>query len=157
MPVGIRCLHGHFHPGQFNLEHTFLFTLLRHPVDNIVSIYLFWKALPPQGQPLHDYFVARSLDILGMARLPLLRQLYSQTYFGTFDMLRFDIVGRQEDRATVLKKLSQVAGVPIDSSVTVNVTGASAEREELLANRSLMQQLHDILEEDIRFYEKYCG
>lgn len=157
MPTGIRCLHGHFHPGQFNLEHTFLFTLLRHPVDNIVSIYFFWKALPPQGQPLHDYFLTRSLDILAMARLPLLRHLYSRTYFGRFDMGRFDLVGRHEDRATALKTLSQVAGVPIDSSVSVNVTSATAERKELLANRSRMQQLHDILEEDIRFYEKYCA
>jgi hypothetical protein len=157
LPTGIRCLHGHFHPGQFRLDHTYLFTLLRHPVDNIVSIYFFWKALPPQGQPLHDYFLARSLDILAMARLPLLRHLYSRTYFGGFDMRRFDLVGRHEDRATALKKLSQVAGVPIDSSVSVNVTTATPERNELLSDRRRMQELHDILEEDIRFYEKYCA
>lgn len=157
LPVGIRCLHGHFHPAQFNLEDTFLFTLLRHPVDNIISIYFFWKALPPQGQPLHDYFLSRGMDILAMARLPLLRHLYSRTYFGGFDMTRFDLVGRHEARAAALDKLSQVAGVAIDTSVQVNVTGVSAEREKLLADGARMQQLHDILDEDIRFYEKNCA
>src|SRR5437868_9585637 len=94
LPDGVRCLHGHFHPGQFDLsDDVFLFTLLRHPLDNIISIYFFWKTLSSQGQPLHDYFSSRQLDILDMARLPLLRHLYSRTYFGSFDMSRFNLIG----------------------------------------------------------------
>ena len=153
---GIRCLHGHFHPGQFDLDDTFLFTLLRHPVDNIISIYFFWRDLPSQGQPLHDFFLTNRLDIFQMARLPLLRHLYSETYFGGFDMARFDLVRRHEDRADALRKLSTVTGVQIDASVHENATTISAEREQLLADRVRMQALNKILEDDVRFYERVC-
>ena len=157
MPDDVRCLHGHFHPGQFNLADTFLFTLLRHPVDNIVSIYFFWKMLPSQGQPLHDLFLARGMSILQMASLPLLQYLYSGTYFGSFDMGRFGLIGRHEDRAAALGKLSEVSGIRIDDDVRVNVTAASVERERMLADKAQMGQLHDLLAEDIRFYERWCG
>jgi hypothetical protein len=152
----IGCLHGHFHPGQFNLDDTFLFTLLRHPIDNIISIYFFWRDLASQGQPLHDLFLTNRMDILQMARLPLLRHLYSETYFGGFDMARFDLIGRHEDRADALDKLSRVAGVQIDASVHENATTISAEREELLSDRVRMHALGKVLEDDVRFYELYC-
>jgi hypothetical protein len=81
LPEGIRCLHGHFHPAQFDLTDVFLFTLLRHSLENIVSIYSYWKELPSQGQPLHDYFLSRELDIFEMANFaaaqaPLLTDLF---------------------------------------------------------------------------------
>lgn len=154
---GINCLHGHFHPGQFDLNDTFLFTILREPVDNIISIYFFWKTLPSQGQPLHDYFLKEELDIFEMASLSLLRQLYSNTYFGSFDMSRFDLIGCHDDRACALSELASRTGIPVDSSVRVNVTTESVEREEFVADAAQIQKLRSILEEDIRFYERYCG
>lgn len=153
---GIRCLHGHFHPGQFNLDDTFLFTLLRHPVDNLISIYFFWRNLPSQGQPLHDFFLAHDMDIVEMARLPLLRYLYSRTYFGGFDMTRFGLIGRHEDRTAALSKLSQIAGVRIDSSIHLNVTTITGQREELLTDRTRINRLYDMLQEDIRLYDQFC-
>lgn len=157
LPQGAACLHGHYHPGQFNLESTFLFTLLRHPVDNIVSIYFFWKTLPPQGQPLHDYFLSQGLDIIALAKLPLLRYLYSQTYFGGFDMSRFDLIGRHDERELALHELARVTGRKIDASVYVNATQESVERAELIENSSITRALEHILEDDIRFYDRFCG
>jgi len=154
---GIRCLHGHFHPGQFDLAGAYLFTLLRHPVENIISIYYFWKELPPQGQPLHDYFLSRELDIFEMASLPLLKRLYSQTYFGSFDMSRFDLIGRHDRRGEALRKLGTDTGAPIDASLRVNVTRPSPEREALMADSTAIRRLGAILQDDIRFYELYCG
>ena len=150
------CLHGHFHPGQFDLSNVFLFTVLRYPVENIISIYSFWKQLPSQGQPLHDYFVSRRLNVFETARLPLLRFLYSKTYFGSFDMSRFDLIGRHDARQEALQRLGRVAGLTIESSVQANTTAPTDERDELLANPSCLRQLEDILREDIRFYERVC-
>ena len=155
LPEGIRCLHGHFHPAQFDLTGVFLFTLLRHPLENIVSIYFYWKELPSQGQPLHDYFLSRELSIFEMANLPLLRRLYSQTYFGAFEMSRFDLIGRHDMRDEALGELGSATGVEIDTSLRVNVTSPSAEREALLADAAQMRRLSDILADDIRFYERY--
>lgn len=143
--------------GQFDLTGTFLFTLLRNPLENIVSIYFFWKSLPSQGQPLHDYFLREGLDIFEMASLPLLRQLYSNTYFGSFDMSRFDLIGRHEDRGPALNELGRRLGVQIADNVRVNITAPSVQRSELLADEIRMRKLRSILEDDIRFYERYCG
>ena len=134
----------------------FLFTVLRHPIDNILSIYFFWKSLPTQGQPLHDYFLREQLDIFEMAKLPLLRLLYSNTYFGSFDMSRFDLIGRHEDRAAALNHLGRRIGLEIDDKVRVNVTKPSIERNEFLADSARMRRLRSIVAEDIRFYERYC-
>jgi hypothetical protein len=155
LPENVRCLHGHFHPGQFNLENVFLFTLLRHPVENIISIFSFWKTLPSQGNPLHDYFLSQRLDIIEMARLPLLRRLYSQTYFGSFDMSRFNLVGRHENRDSACLELERATGVSIDSSLYLNLTPATEERARLMADASIMGALHQILEDDVRFYDRF--
>lgn len=157
LPSGISCLHGHFHPGQFDLADSLLFTLLRHPVDNIISIYFFWKKLPSVGQALHDSFLQHRMSIIEMAQLPLLRHLYSRTYFGEFDMGRFDLIGRHEDRAAALTQLSQILGVELDVSIKENVTAPDDDREALLEDRTVMQKLHNILAEDIRFYERVAA
>ena len=42
IPEGVQCLHGHFHPAKYAFDvRAFLFTLLRHPVDNMISIFFF--------------------------------------------------------------------------------------------------------------------
>lgn len=156
-PENVQCLHGHFHPGQFNLrQDVFLFTMLRHPVDNIISIYTFWKNLESQGQPLHDYFLREKLDIIEMACLPILRWLYSRTYFGGFDMGRFNLIGQHENRKEALERLSAAMGVYVDEDNHDNRSPRSQEREILTSNPMIIQRLHAILSDDIRFYENYC-
>jgi hypothetical protein len=156
-PDNIDCIHGHFHPGQFQISRdTFLFTLLRHPVDNLISIYFFWRNLPSHNLALHDYFLNQKLDILATARLPLLRHLYSQTYFGGFDMKRFDIIGRHENRKSALIRLAAAVDRPLDINLHENVTPPSDERLSITTNEKLMAQLHDILADDILFYDQHA-
>jgi len=47
--------------------------------------------------------------------------------------------------------------VEIDTSLRVNVTSPSVQREALLADAAQMRRLSDILADDIRFYERYCS
>ncbi|PTQ09124.1 hypothetical protein CLG96_14810 [Sphingomonas oleivorans] len=157
LPEEVSCLHGHFHPGQFALDDSLLFTLLRHPVDNIISIFFFWKKLPSQEQPLHDYFLQNRLDIIKMAQLPLFSYLYSQTYFGGFDMGRFDLIGRHEERDYAFNRLSRLIGVDLDISIRENVTTPDEARQALLEDGFLIQELRNILADDIQFYEKFTG
>jgi hypothetical protein len=156
LPAGIKCIHGHFHPGKFDLSgDVILATMLRHPVDNILSIYFFWKTMKREDDPLHDYFLDNNLTIIETAQLPLLRRLYSKTYFEGFDMDRFDLIGRHSDREHGLKKLSERIGTPLDINICENVTAQSEARIEACADRALLGQLEDILVDDIRFYERY--
>ncbi len=51
----ILAAHGHFHPAKSgDVEGTWV-TVLRHPVDTIVSLYWFWLSYESDS-PLHPYF-----------------------------------------------------------------------------------------------------
>ena len=156
LPAGIRCVHGHFHPGKFQIDPTvILFTLIRHPVDNIISIYFFWKNMKRQNDILHDYFLDQNLTIADTARLPILRWLLSKTYFEGFDMGRFNIIARHDDRDQALTELSSLIGITLGVSIRENITAFNPERYETETNTKLRMMLEDILSDDIRFYEKF--
>ena len=156
-PKNISCIHGHFHPGKYDIrDGTVLSTILRHPIDNIISIFFFWKTLDKQGNKLHDYFIDNQLTIGEMARLPLLRRLYSKTYFEGFDMGRFDLIGRHDSREAALKRLSDLIGTSLDITIRENVTEASEERREMESNLAFQRELEDILADDIKFYERFA-
>jgi hypothetical protein len=155
----ILVVHGHFKPQKYDLiEHAFRLTMLRHPVDNIISIYFYWKKIPPQPSALHQYFLSRNLSLLEMARLPLLRRLYSETYFGGWDMSRLDFIGRHEDRPAELLRLGKLIGAELTADVHLNATEAGEDdeaRARVLADTALVSRLTDVLVDDIRFYEKH--
>lgn len=150
------CLHGHFHPGQFDLDGVFLFTMLRHPVDNILSIYFFWKTCPLHGNPLHDYFITQELSLIDTAKLPALRFPYTERYFGGFNMDNFSVLGRYEDRLGYFRKLNYELGLELDSSMNFNVTTPDDDRDHMSLDQNLRRVLQDILKEDIMFYEKHA-
>lgn len=157
LPNGVSCVHGHFHPGKYKVDaDNILFTMLRHPVDNIISIYFFWKGFAPERHTLHEYVIKHKLTLLEMAQLPILRDLFSQTYFGGFEMRQFHVIGRHEAREPALLKLSKLVGLTIDHSIRENATPRSAEREEVEGDRDLRHRLTDILAGDIKFYERYA-
>lgn len=91
-----------------------------------------------------------------MARLPLFRRLYSETFFGGFDMRRFDLIGRHEEREQALSKLSQAIAVPLQIATRDNVTPQTSERVELLSNRRILSELETILIDDLRFYDAHA-
>lgn len=161
LPAEIKVAHGHFHAAKYDrLKDAYRLTFLRHPLDNLISIYFYWKQIPPQPSALHQYFLSANLDILGLARLPLLRNLYTSTYFGGWDMGRLDFIGRYETREEDLARLETVLGIPLDSTLHVNATEPeriNPEREALMADSGLMGRLTDLLAQDISFYEKYTA
>jgi hypothetical protein len=157
IPEGVQCLHGHFHPAKYAFDQrAFLFTLLRHPVDNIISIFFFWKQMPPQSGTLHEYFSKNNLDIVQTAKLPLLRTLYSETYFGDFDMSRFDLIGRHENRESALTKLSRQFNVALDATIRENITPPSEQRLTANSDPRLRSELESILLQDVRFYDQHA-
>lgn len=174
----IRVIHGHFHPSKYErLENAFRMTFLRHPVENLISIYFFWKTLEPRPSIFYrlmprrwrgvkqreakithgvlEYFHKNQLTILETARLPMLRYLMSQTYFGGVDLPSFDFIGFAESYTRDLQMLSEMLSIPLDEARrNVNLyPNYVQERESLKADRQLMNQLHELLQDDIRLYE----
>ena len=105
---------------------------------------------------MHEYFLTNDLNLIQTARLPLLRTLYSETYFGDFDMGRFDLIGRHENRESALAKLSRHFNVALDATIRENVTPPSEERLTANSDTRLRSELENILLQDIRFYDQHA-
>ena len=52
-------VHGHFHVSKYvQVKNARLITFLRHPIDNVISIYRYWSALEESviDNPVFKYF-----------------------------------------------------------------------------------------------------
>lgn len=155
----VAIVHGHFHPFRYHdvPDPTFV-TFLRHPVQNLISIYHYWKTLPRNTSAVHDYFLDHALSVTDTARLPVLRRLFSETYFGGFDPTHFHFIGDLATYEADVQRLSDFLGTNL-SPRRENVTGAlDAESrrayEEMQNDAKLAVTLTDILLDDVRFYER---
>lgn len=160
LPERIQVVHGHFRPAKYDLiQDAFRLTMLRHPVDNLISIFFYWSVIPPQPNAIHQYFLRNKLDVLGLARLPIMQNLYSETYFGNWDMRNLDFIGRHENRVDDLSRLSKILGVCLDGTLHLNETSptkVNADKEVILADMNIMTTLRRLLSSDIAFYEKWA-
>jgi len=156
-----RALHGHIRIHKYDLlPAAYRITMLREPVENLISIYFFWRSIfenNPKGHAIYEFVRERSLSLLETAEIPGLRRLMSATYFGDFDMRRFDVIGIYDRRAAFFSSVSKLLGVTIAADIEENVTPPSEERGNLVADTRLMARLRDLLQDDIRFYEAHSG
>lgn len=129
-----------------------LTTFLRDPVDKLISVYFFWKTLPPTNSPDHLRFLAEQPSILEHARATAGTAF--PAYYGGFDMRDFDFIGFHDRRVEDLSALSAIAGFPIPHDIHLNPTPASPERTAVLGDPALLSDLRRALAEDIDFYEK---
>ncbi len=158
LPFANSIVHGHFHPAKYNApENTIMFTLLREPVANLISIYYFWQQMPRQSDVLHEYVIDNKLSLVEVAKLPLIRKLYSETYFGDYDMSRFNIIGKHEERDKAICALSHLISVEIDATVLYNKTPLDERRVESEHDLKLRRSLTDILRDDVEFYERWTS
>ncbi|SIQ68869.1 Sulfotransferase family protein [Aromatoleum tolulyticum] len=156
-----RAVHGHFHPSKYDgVAGAVRITFLRHPVDNLISIYMFWTGHDRSAwdSPVFQYVKDTGLTIEQFAMLPKLRFLYSEVYFGGVDMHRFDFVGDYERYDCELARLGAVVGIQFNEDIRLNVTKDVARSAPASSvGKDTRLSLQRILEQDIRFYERYAG
>ncbi len=153
-PAGKQVVHGHFHPSRYASTEGYWLTFLRHPVDNLFSIYFFWIDLPEPGHGVHARFLRERPSMLEFAAYPGISTLMSETYFGGFDMGRFDLVGFHETRAADLGRLRADLGLPLTDEIYENRTADTTERQEMKADRVLRRRIADLLAADMAFYDR---
>lgn len=155
-----KVVHGHFSPRHFErVKEAHRFAILREPVDNLISIYFYWRSTYKAGiraHCLYEYAMKNELSLTEFAQLPLLQRLYSSTYFGGVDMETFDMVGRYDERSAYINELSKVSGLLLKADIHENKTETSVERENTLADSRLIARIRGLLSDDIKFYEKYA-
>lgn len=159
-----KAVHGHFQPKKYeHLKNAFRLTFLRHPIDNIISIYFFWMAHDRNcwDSPIFHYCKDRNLSLLQFAALPKLRYLYTHTYFGNYDMSRFDFIGDYDKYENELSRLGKQLGLPFNANVRLNVTsdyitnqGSTDVMRQSVADTEYTK-LAEILKDDIDFYQAY--
>ncbi len=154
---GIECVHGHFHPALWKADCSAIYsTILRDPVQNVISIYFFWKEAAAPYDTLHDYVLKNGLSLLEVASLPIIRGLLHRTYFDSFDMRRFALIGNHDDRAGFFARLSRITGRTLEADVHENITRPSEERSAFESDWKAMRALRDILRQDVKFFERWA-
>jgi len=151
----VRAVHGHFHADRYHeFPNARRICFLREPVDNLISIYFFWKAMPPSGYEAHERLLREQPGIVEFSTYPEVRRLASQSYFGGVDMAAFDLVGFYEDRERGLQRLSQILGVELDVTLHLNRRHcrSDAERLEMVEDAATMETVRGNLRDDIAFY-----
>ncbi|MND55938.1 hypothetical protein D3C87_1469600 [compost metagenome] len=153
---GIDLVHGHFRPARYDaVGEAFRFTFLRRPTDLLLSFYFFWRTMPHEGQALHRRFLDEKPTIETFAAWEPIRRLTSDTFFGDYDMSRFDFIGFHETRHEDMLRLNTLAGLRLDGGRHENATrGDGEERAALQADARRMSALDDLLIDDTRFYER---
>jgi hypothetical protein len=154
-----KIVHGHFGPSKYRyVDNAIRIAFLRDPVDNIVSIYYYWKTLDRTDSPILNYVRDNNLSIIEFASLTKIRWLYTKTYFGDCDMSTFDFLGKFSRFNEDLNKLSELLGVKLDNTICVNRTGEKDPMVQELKNNSLedhalRKKLTSLLSDDIKFCE----
>ena len=156
LPPQYKMVHGHFRASRYaKLKNRFLFTFLRNPVDNLISIYFFWREFPPTDFYWHLKFLKEKPTILEFARYAPYQRLMSETYFDGFDMNRFDFIGFHETRRDDYLKLASLIDLPLSGDVHVNKTeNGSEERAAITQSNKTMGELADLLGDDLDFYHR---
>lgn len=156
-PEHIKVVHGHFRPLKYAaFSQAFWFTFLRHPVDNIISIFNYWSAIPVQPHSLHQKFKQNPVGLIEFAHIEPLRYLYTKTYFGDWDMATFNFIGSHENRAADLLRLGDLLEVSFDPEVYENRTDSGNATEKPTIDSATVETLSDILGEDIDFYQRHA-
>ena len=155
-----RAVHGHFHPNFYtNVTDAVWVVALRHPVDNLLSIYFYWKMFTDEElmiNPLHRYVHNEISDIVTFATIPRMRYLMTEVYFKGVDMARFDVIGDASDLDGYAARVGKAAGFSIDALPRENETALSEHRREIVDNPRIQRQLRDLLADDLRFYERHA-
>lgn len=153
-PRGKSMVFGHFHPVLYDTTKAFRMTFLRHPVDNILSIYSFWKNRPPNRfDKIHHKFLKENPTVYEFCKYSGIANLMSETYFGGFDMKRFDFIGFHETREIDIRRLSELVGAEISPRVHLNPTRYNEQDEYLIHNQNTRNRIADIVKTDIDLYE----
>lgn len=156
LPEGVELVHGHFRPARYDaVGEAFRMTFLRDPTDLLLSFYFFWREMPFEGQALHRRFLDERPDIESFAAWAPIRRLSSDTFFGNYDMARFDFIGFHETRQDDMARVNDMAGLRLNAAQHDNPTNNDREeRQAVREDRALMGRLRDLLNDDMRFYER---
>jgi hypothetical protein len=155
-----RLVHGHFHPNKYRaLDGALRITVLRDPVDRLISHYFFWKYYPPKDHPLRQYLFEHQLSLEAFAEIPMVRRFYSGVFFKDVDMTRFNIIGSVSYMSYFYDSFAKLTGTSLELPF-VNTNPYNNYRElkkTIVDDPKRMNYLRSLFADDIAFYERWAG
>jgi hypothetical protein len=93
-------IYGHFASRSFsNIDYDHMFTIIRHPIPWLTSLYNYWSKLCAQAKPGHQNFQTfcdSKLSISELLNIKEIREIYTSTYFRDTNYEDFSFVGTHE-------------------------------------------------------------
>jgi hypothetical protein len=163
-PDNCSVIYGHFRAIKYqHLYNAVWITMLREPVDRILSLYfnyLFYPVERLKNEPteLRLRVNQGKIGLLEFARYPAIAGQMHKYYFGGFEMNRFDLIILHSSYAAGVHRLSKLIGVPL----SVEHRNVSSSRSHLYTEARLQiendsETLHDlkaVLRDEIEFFER---
>ncbi|QGX99036.1 hypothetical protein EI983_12455 [Roseovarius faecimaris] len=162
---GKKAVYGHFWIGKYhNVRAMCRATILRDPVERLVSNYFYWKSdtNTPQmlkANALRRKLVVENLTIPEFASLPNIRNFYHGCYFDGVDMGQFDAIKDYSTLRDNPEEIGRATGLDGEFS-RVNRTDLQLPdyhslKDAFYADAAALSAVRASLQEDIRFYEKW--
>jgi hypothetical protein len=130
------------------------FTILRHPVDRLISHYYYWQQdidNPVFTQhPIRNYVMRRNLSLFEFAQLPAIQNFYTGVMFRDFPMEAFDLIGSVETLGDHREQIEDLCG----ASLTVGFENTSPRKS---VGEGEIAALNKLLNLDIEFYQRWTG
>lgn len=136
IPRDTRVVMGHFIPGRYAQQPCRLVTILREPVDNVISVWKHWR---------RNGLLASDVPLIDFASRPEIRHWMSKTYFDGFDMGRFAFIGFYDRLSEDLPAIGDMCGVVLNADQFANVAPPESAEPPTAG-------LARILADDIAFY-----
>ena len=155
------CVYGHFRAVKYlgscscSTDDILLFTILREPINRLISHYRYLIALDDSANPMRSALRDHQDDFAWFAMQPRLRNIYARhlyqipisrvTYFGIYEFL--DLSWSQI--ASIIRPGSQVSPLP-KLNATSDRLSFHIPRPDI--SDLLLSELHDIHAEDVALY-----
>jgi Sulfotransferase family len=152
-------VHGHFCARKYDRLRAARFTMLREPLDRLISHYLFWEHLESHGHALHDRFLSERPTVIEFARMPEFRNFYREVMFLDVDMKTFDLIGSMEEMDQTMAALQKLIGKKLyfEKNNTNHCGHCRQFRADIMQSPQKRGALRDLLADEIEFYEKYTN
>ena len=154
----IKVIHGHFAADKYQalFPQAQKIVWLRHPLFRLISEYFFAKTINDRANAIHAQLLEKNLGILEFAQIPQMQNFLSQKIAGV-KLEEFDFVGIQEFYREDLAELKQILGWQNFQPTVKNSNQYPAYYQclqEILGDRTLINQLAKLNQEDMQLYER---